>query len=158
MRLPLAAILATAVILGGCARVSESRLNPFNWFGSSRAEVVTLTPDGGFGNPLDFRVPVQSVTELVVEPMPGGAILRAAGVTSTQGWWDAELVAENDGRAVDGVLTYRFVVAEPREATRVSTERSRRVTVAVMLTEFDLAGVRSIVVRGAQDQRSVSRR
>jgi hypothetical protein len=59
---------------------------------------------------------------------------------------------------VDGVLTYRFVVAEPREATRVSTERSRRVTVAVMLTEFDLAGVRSIVVRGAQDQRSVSRR
>lgn len=158
MRLPLAAILATAVIVSGCARVSESRLNPFNWFGSSRAEAVTLTPEGGFGNPLDFRVPIQSVTELAVEPMPGGAIVRAAGVAPTQGWWDAELIAENDGRPVDGVLVYRFVVAEPREATRVSTERSRTVTAAAMLSDFDLAGVRTIVVRGAADQRSVSRR
>ncbi len=151
-------LLASAVVvfsLSGCDSVRESRVNPFNWFGQSQEE--TLAPRTGWRRELDNRALVAQVSDMAVERFPGGAIIRAEGITPTQGWWDAELVAENDGRPVDGVLTYDFRIAAPRTETRVSTPQSRSVSAAVRISDRRLEGVRMIVVRGAENARSVRR-
>lgn len=153
MRVPLAAALIGVMVLGACS--SGSRLNPMNWFGSSRTEPTTLTPAGGYTTIVDNRALVGRVLELRVEPMPGGAIIRATGLAPTQGWWDAELVQE-EGAA--GELVYRFVIAAPRSATRISTDASRRITVGLTLTDRQLQDIRRIVVRGQLDQQVVTRR
>lgn len=155
MRKPLLAAVALTLTLGACGWASQSRLNPLNWFGSS--EEATLEPASGYVVEQDNRPLVAAVTDMSVDRNPGGAIVRAEGLTATQGWWDAELVPENDGRAVNGVLTFRFVIAPPRTTTRVSTDASRAVTAAASLSMFDLDGVNSIVVQGAQNQRIARR-
>lgn len=160
MRLPLIALLALSMTVSGCG-FRDSKLNPFNWFGSDE-EMTTLEPTEGYAEALgDFRVPVAQVTRLEVKQTTSGAIVSAAGLPPTQGWWDAELVAENDGYAVDGVMSYRFVVAEPQPGTpvasRVSTPQSREVTAAAYINTTRLQSVRKIVVTGAGNARSVSR-
>lgn len=158
MRLPLVTALALVAALSACGSLGSSRLNPLTWFGGGREEPLTLVPEGGYAVVEDNRALVERVAEIAVERMPGGAIVRAVGIAPTQGWWDAELVAENGGVPVDGVLAYRFVIAEPAEAQRVSSEASRRITAAVVLTDRALAGVRQIVVRGQTNQMVSARR
>ncbi|MDV7269440.1 hypothetical protein RYZ20_00835 [Thioclava sp. A2] len=160
MRSPLLVTLVLATSVSACG-FSSSKLNPFNWFGKSE-EVTTLEPEEGYAKAKgDFRVPVAQVTALDVKQTLSGAIISATGLQPTQGWWDAELIAKNGGTPEDGVLTYRFVIAEPDPlapaATRVSTPQSREVTVATYITRTKLEGVRSIVVEGAANARSVRR-
>ena len=155
MHKPLLAALAMVLALGACGSVRDSRLNPMNWF--SRDSTETLAPRGGWAGEVDRRALVPVVTELEVIPTTGGALVRASGVTQTQGWWDVELRPINNERPVDGILIYEFVVAEPRSQTATLNEASRTVTAGVKLTNSRLAGVRSIVVRGANNQRSVAR-
>ncbi|MGY6549020.1 MAG: hypothetical protein ACXIU7_08440 [Roseinatronobacter sp.] len=154
MQKPLLASLVLVLGLGACGTVRESRLNPLNWFG--RESVETLVPEGGWDRP-DRRALIPVVTEMEVIPTTGGALLRAAGVTATQGWWDVELRPLNRGRPVDGVVVYEFVVAEPRGATAVSTEASRLVTAGVKIPSTRLNDIRRIEVRGAQNARSITR-
>lgn len=149
----IAALLVAAVAVTGCGRIRDSKLNPFNWFGGSKEEVVQVVD----GVPQDPRPLVQEVTRLEVARQPGGAIVTAAGVPPTQGWWDAALVPEGDGAAKDGVLTYRFVVKAPLELRRTSTPQSREVTAAVYLSDIRLQDVTKIVVLGASNSRSTSR-
>ncbi len=153
-RLITACLIAT-IAVAGCARVRDSKLNPFNWFGRSKAEQTVVVDSNGI--PQDPRPLVQQVTALDVARQPGGAIVRASGLPPTQGWWEAELLPENDGIAVDGVLTYRFVVKQPLEATRSSTPQSRELTAAVYLSDIRLQDVRKIVVQGASNSMSTSR-
>lgn len=160
MRQPLLASLAIVTVVAGCG-FSESRYNPFNWFGGDE-EVTTLEPEGGYGVNLgDNRAMIEQVTRLEVKPTQGGAIVSAAGLTPTQGWWDAELIADNNGYAVDGVMSYTFVVAEPDPysdaSKRVLTPESREVTVAAFISNARLRDVSKIVVTGANNARSVSR-
>lgn len=157
MRLPVSGLLILALVLAGCGRIRESRLNPFNWFGRSQATTVVATDSVVPGRPGDPRVLVADVTDMEVARQPGGAIVRATGLPPTQGWWDAALVAENNGEPVDGVLTYRFVVDQPHAATRVSTPQSREVTAAAYLSDIKLANVTQIVVLGAANSRSSRR-
>ncbi|MFN3953505.1 MAG: hypothetical protein ACK4LQ_03570 [Pararhodobacter sp.] len=151
MKRPLLALLAVS-ILASCGSIRDSRMNPFNWFGASREESRL----GPTAREIDNRLLVAQVTALVVERTSTGAILRAEGLTPTQGWWDAELLPATQ-RPVDGVMTYRFVVAAPRETTRVSTPQSRSVSVAVALSVAQLEEISRIVVEGAQNSRSVRR-
>jgi len=153
MNRTLLAAMAALFVLGACSGLSS--LNPFNWFRSSQE--VALTPMGDLPASLDNRPLVDQVTELAVEPFPGGAIVRATGLPPTQGWWDAELVPENDGVAVDGVLRFRFVVAAPRSAQAAGTPMSREVTAGHNVSDFRLRGVREIVVTGARNARSSRR-
>lgn len=161
MRTPLMAALAALMVLGACGAMRESRLNPVNWFGRSEAREPTLAPDGGWDPAvLDNRPPVEQVTLLAIEPIPGGAILRAAGLPPTQGWWDAELVAEEDAEgapAEAGVLAFRFLVAAPRTPQAVATPVSREVTVAIYLSDIRLRDVRQIIVRGRTNERVIRR-
>jgi hypothetical protein len=155
MHKPLLAALAMVLALGACGSMRESRMNPMNWFGRESTE--TLAPRGGWGGEVDRRALVPVVTELDVIQTTGGALVRASGVTDSQGWWDVALRPTNEGRPVDGVLIYEFVVAAPRTQTGIVSEASRTVTAGVKLSNSRLAGVRSIVVRGANNQRSIAR-
>ena len=153
MKKSIAILLVATMAVTGCARIRDSKLNPFNWFGRSKSEPVQVVD----GVPQDPRPLVQQVTALDVARQPGGAIIHAAGLPPTQGWWQADLLPVNDGVAEDGTLTYRFVVSQPLEPRRVSTPQSREVTAAVFLSEMRLQEVSRIVVQGASNSRSVSR-
>ena len=148
-------LLVATLSVAGCGKIRDSRLNPFNWFAKSQPTVQTLDP--GYTNVIDNRLAVDQVTALEISKSTGGAIVHAAGLPPTQGWWDAELVAENDGYPVDGVLTYRFLVAAPREPRAASTPQSREVTAADFLSDIKLADIRKIVVLGTANSRSISR-
>ena len=156
MKLPLIAALTALLLVSACAKVGASKLNPFNWFQGSRP-AATLAPKEGYVVVTDDRALIDQVLTLSVEPLPGGAIVRATGLPPTQGYFDAALIADNDGDPVDGVLTYRFVVSPPPTAAPVSTQASREITAAVYISDIVLAQVRQITVQGARDARSSSR-
>jgi len=146
---------ATAVCLlltlAACGGIRDSRLNPFNWFGSSEpAEKVVIEE-----TPQDHRERVATVLDMKVEQVSSGAIVRARGLTPTQGWWEASLVPQPV--TADGVLVLDFRISPPFETKPVSTPRSREVTVALHLSNIKLANVRQIVVQGANDARSAGR-
>jgi hypothetical protein len=158
----LIAALAAVALLGACASVRDSRLNPLNWFGGSaetRAVAAADTPAAA-----DPRVPVAQVVALAVEPVPGGAIIRATGLPPTQGHWDVALVAEPAGNGAAAAderaeeLVYRLLVQPPPVPRPAGTPLSREVTAAVFVSSFRLEGVRRITVTGADNARSVSRR
>lgn len=148
--------LSVTLILAGCGGFRDSKINPLNWFGRSQSGPSTVATDPAYAAE-DPRPLVASVTSLEIEQTTEGAIVTAVGLPPTQGWWDAELVAENFGEPVDGVITYRFVVQEPPSATRSSTPQSREVTAAKFLSNFDLAAISEIVVMGETNSRSSRR-
>jgi hypothetical protein len=150
------AALSAVLFLSACGGFSGSRFNPFNWFDRPAQETESLIPSDGYGM-VDNRAPVVQVTEMALERRPGGAVLRASGLPPTQGWWDAELRAENDGEPVDGVLLFTFVVAEPRQAMPQGSPMSREVTAAVFLSDIRLNAAREVRVQGAQNARSLRR-
>ncbi len=153
----------TAIFLSACGGTGSSggsigsggNLNPLNWFRSDTGEETVDTVN--FQQPVDQRPLVAEITALVIEPMPGGAIVRATGLPPEQGWHTAELVDETGDESEDGVLTYAFRAVPPVTRTRVSTQQSRELTVARFFSEFDLANVRQIRVVGARNVR-VARR
>ena len=153
-RAPLA-VLSLLFALGACGGVSESRLNPFNWFSGSESENIAAAPqDAAVQDP---RPLVTRVTDMQLERVRGGAILRATGTTPTQGWWSPALIPEFREGAVDGVLSLRFVAVPPPRTMAVSTPQSREVTVALRLSESELRGVRELRVQGAENRQSVRR-
>lgn len=154
-------ILCLGLMLSGCAKLANSRFNPVNWFGPS-APVANVTADGEL-RPLvtvaeaavvDTRVLIDQIVEMQVEPTGSGAILRATGLAATQGFYNAELVlAASD----NGDMTYDFRVAAPAGFEAIGTEASRRITVALELSNAELAGIGNITVRGAQNARGSRR-
>lgn len=164
MRISISVLLISSVLLAGCG---QSRLNPLNWFG--RSQEVPVSNETGPVNPLIPRKSafarkdpvyngqlVASIREIKVEPVPGGAIVRATGLADRQGYWDVRLELQNDGIPVDGKITYEMRAVAG--AKTLGSERSRLLTVAAFITEQDLAGVRSIEVIGAQNSHLSRRR
>jgi hypothetical protein len=146
--------LACTLILAGCGGFRESRLNPFNWFGRSRAveaPVVdtTVAQDG--------RQLVADVIEMQVDPLPGGAIVRAEGRAPTQGYWDAELVLREGPDADPANPVYDFRIFPPVTPAATSTPQSRQVAVALYLSDVQLARITGITVQGANNARAVQR-
>lgn len=151
------AILMTtaALVLGGCG-FGESRLNPVNWFRSD-AESESV-PNVEIVVTEETRPLVAQITGLVVEPTPGGAIIRATALPPVQGWYDSALVRETpDGLPVDGTLTFSFRARPPLTATRASTVQSRELTAGIFVTANTLAGVSRITVTGATNARTARR-
>ena len=161
MRHTLTLILCLGLVLTGCARLAESRLNPLNWFGRS-APVVATTADGqiqplvppGQAAAEDTRGVINQIVDLQIEQTSSGAIVRATGLAATQGFYSAELVLAS---SADGNVVYDFRVAAPAGFEAIGTEASRRITVALELSVAELAGLRSVTVRGAQNAREVLR-
>lgn len=153
---PALALFALSVVLAGCGW-----MNPMNWFNVQQV-APNLDPEGGYPKiDDDPRALVATVTDLKVERSLTGAIVYATGLPPTQGWWDASLLAENDGMPVDGVITYRFVTAAPdpasADAQRVASPESREITASAFIPAPRLAEARRIVVVGAANTRAVTR-
>ena len=163
MRKTLPLLLEATLTLGACGMVRESRVNPFNWFGQSRSEPVQqventnpLIPKSGglFSRArADEAVyngrPFEQVTDLTVERIPGGAIIRATGLAARQGIYAVQLTPENEAELpVDGVLTYRLEGIRPSKPTPIGSKPTREVTAARKLTDQQLAGVQRIRVEG----------
>jgi hypothetical protein len=125
-------------------------MNPFNWFGKS--EQTTVVPPTE--KAADPRLLVSQITDLKLEKMPGGVIVRATGLPPTQGFWDAELVARP---VEDGKIIYDFRVFEPITPQNTSTTQSREVVVAAYLSNIKLDQIREITVQGAQNARTSRR-
>jgi len=153
MTRPILALIALSLVLAGCSGIRNSRMNPLNWFGTSTEESrlgpITLETDN--------RALVPSVTSMSIERTSSGALVRAEAQMATQGWWDAALVAENNGRPVNGVLTYRFVAAAPRSPVQTTTGRPQTLVVAAPVSEYLLEEITSITVLGATNSRSARR-
>ena len=145
------ALVGLTLALAGCAKVRDSKLNPFNWFKRSEVRVAVDVP----ADPADTRPLVETVLDLKVEPIPGGAIVRARGLPPTQGWWDAELVLKPVEE--QGILVYEFRLSPPDRATDANVPRSREIDVAIYVSDYKLEFVNEIVVQGAGNARSAHR-
>ncbi|APX13737.1 hypothetical protein [Tateyamaria omphalii] len=173
----LPALLVATLTLSACATVRDSRVNPFNWFGGSRSEPVQPDPRAAT-NPLipeqtrvglfsnlreqaDIYVgtPIDQVTDLVIERVPGGAIVRATGIVDEDRAYDVRLTTESDENVpVDGVLTYQMRAIHTDRPTRTLSQRVRTVTAARRLTDQELAEIRVIRVEGRRNAQSTTRR
>ena len=151
MRVPILAVVILSLALPGCARLRESRFNPLNWFGPGREAAVTDL----YVRPEDPRALVAQVTLLKIEPYPGGAIVRATGVPPTQGYWEAELVAQPVDE--NGQLVYEFRVFPPLVPTATGAPYARQITVAAAISTIALQGVGTVVVQGAGNALSARR-
>lgn len=157
MKPALTVVLIASLSLTACGRVADSRVNPFNWFGSSEE----VEDEGGEVNPLipgekrSFLLgaletyagtPVSELKTLRIEKVAGGALIRVTGITATQGTFDVRLIPENEEQLPEnGVLTYTLLAIQP-PGFRIGNERSREVSAAVFRTFQELEGVRSIRV------------
>lgn len=159
----LSLILVASLALGACGTIRDSRVNPFNWFGQSRSEPIAqaentnpLIPKGGGlfssnrNEPVTYAGrPFEQVTNLTIERVPGGVLIRATGLAARQGIYAVQLTPANeDEEAVDGVLTYRLEGIRPNRNTAVGTKPTREVIAARRVTDKQLAGVRRIRVEG----------
>jgi hypothetical protein len=144
-------VLGLAVALSGCGGLRQSKLNPFNWFKKSEPRETIVLPK----EQADARGLVDQVLSLAVEPIPGGAIVRARGQTPTQGYWQAELVPQP--LTEKGTLVYDFRIFPPTTRADVNTPQSRQVDVAIYISNIKLENVREIVVQGATNARSSRR-
>lgn len=168
----------TLLSLTACGTVRESRANPFNWFGNDTIIVRTDALEDGANsgevseiNPLIpqrrasiFRSDeeqtyggalVSRVTDLNVDRVPGGAVIRATGVVSSLGAFDVRLVEVPTAEA--NVLRFEMRAYQPRESAGQGSDAARTVNVATSVTDQGLAGVRSIEVIARENQ-SVTRR
>lgn len=172
MRTTIGILLVSSLLVTGCGRVADSRLNPFNWFG--RAEPVEASAEAEEINPLIPQkresiferrgeeayagTAVLTVNDVKVERASGGVIIRVLGTAQTQGAFEARLTPENDDELpVDGVLTYRLEAIQP-PGFRQGPARSREINIALFRTEQDLSGVRTIRIVGQNNAMQVRRR
>jgi hypothetical protein len=130
----------------------------------SRQDPTTLEPDEGY--PVRFadnRPLVSDVTQLTLDPTPGGAILRVTGVTATQGWWDIALRREVGTNDTTGERRYVLRGWPPVDATGAPIPAPtgptalREVGAALFLSDSDLGDLRRITVTGANTSRTLSR-
>jgi len=173
MRKTFSALLLSTLVLTGCATVRDSRVNPFNWFGKARSEPIAQS--SAQANPLIPQTssifsrkrnseavyngrPVDQITDLTIERVPGGILLRATGLAARQGLYDVQLVPQNkDELPVDGILTYRFEGLEPASQTPIGAAATREVIVARTLTDQQLAEVHTIRIEGQRNALTSSR-
>jgi len=173
MRISLPLLLAATLGLGACASARDSAFNPSNWFGRASAEAAT---DGAAVNPLipqnsegifarrtaeaDAYAgrPIDEITNLTVERIQGGAIIRATGRATRQGVHAVRLTPLTvDETPIKGVLTYRLEGVLPARATPTGAAATREGTAARQITDQELRGVRTIRVEGVRNAR-VTRR
>lgn len=160
-------LLVATLTLSACGAIRDSRVNPFNWFGQARSAPVEqqeqtnpLIPTRGGGFFAGARAeeeaydgtPFDQVTDLTIERVPGGAIIRATGLAARQGSYDVRLTPVNeDEEAVDGVLAYRLERVLPATRTNVGTQPTREVIAARQVTDQTLSGVRVIRVEARRN-------
>ncbi|WGW02687.1 hypothetical protein [Tropicibacter oceani] len=167
MKKSVTVLVLSTLVLTSCGGLRDSRLNPMNWFGRSTSQPVASE---SVDNPLIPRRRVSifrsnqpeayqgtligEVTELLVERRPGGAIIRATGVSDRQGPFELRLV-KVDAESDADTLTYDFRALQINAAQ--GSSNSRTFTVALWLTDQQLAGIRDIRVKSRSNIRTSRR-
>lgn len=170
-------VLISALALTACGTIRDSRVNPLNWFGKGQTTAAPLEQKASTNpllqntkkrgifakarekNALYRGQPIDQVTNLVIERVPGGAVIRATGLTAAQGVYDLQLTPANkDNTPVNGVLTYRLEGIRPAKPQPVGSTHTRTVVVAQALTDQELQGVVTIHVQAARNVQTSSRR
>lgn len=163
MRISLPFLLIATLFLAGCS----TKANPVNWFGNNAPEEDVLEPIDA-DNPLIPDTPgglfrrdpddipgyqgttIDVISDLTIEQVPGGILIRATGRSATQGLFNARLTPQNEDEVPeDGMLTY-WLQAENRRVG-VGAPETREVTVGRKLTDQETTGVRTIRVEGLQN-------
>jgi len=158
MRLTLLFLLLISTTVSGCARLADSRINPFNWFGraenvtnvDANGEIRALVPTNGLSVTVDSRDLVTTATSLRINRSPDGAIVQATGSTTGSGYYNVELVPTSQ---VGGTLTLAL------RATAPATPQPgvQQISAAYVLSNAELSGIRRVVVQ-AQSNVLTSRR
>ncbi|MDN3711649.1 hypothetical protein QWZ10_07080 [Paracoccus cavernae] len=169
-------LTTAALVLAGCggsgsgsAGSASSGLNPLGWFGGSSEAPSTLDPEGGYPTEnADNRLPVAQITGAKWEPLYEGGMLTVTALPRTKGWWAMKLITEvpmPEGRIrpdENGVLRLRLVglppLANTFEASAPADPRSDTATVAMTFSHEALSGLRQVVITGANNSVSISRR
>lgn len=165
MKGAIGSLVIATLLLSGCG-FRDSGLNPFNWFG--RSQPAATTADGV--NPLiprrtgimarrDRGYPgdtIARITDLTIERLPGGAIIRATGISDRNGPYQARLHPQEG--TDPSVKAFDFEVVTPNRARSTETELVRTVTVATYLSDRELRGVRTIRVQARSNARASTRR
>lgn len=146
-----------ASTLVGCARISDSSANPFNWLDrAEKAEAVPqdlapLVPAAKEVLIVDQRAPAQSIQSLERARVDGGVLLTAQVLSSRPGPYNAELVIVGSNGTT--------LTLEPRMQYPVGSTSTGQapVTVGKFLSPTDLGGTTQIVVRTLTNQRSLRR-
>ena len=151
---PIGMAACLVLTVSGCSRLAGSPVNPMNWFNKDREAPVATAPTAT--QPLvptkrdvigvDSRDLIAQVISAEIAQTPSGAILRATGVAPTQGYFNAELVLES---IQNRTATYAFRVERPARFEIEGTTASRTITAATVLSAGDLAGIRTVIVKGA---------
>lgn len=154
MRVRLILALALPLLAAGCGSVTNSPLNPFNWFGGREA----AEPVSPLERPADPRPLIDQVTQVTIDSTPGGAIVRATGLAGAVGYWNAGLVpVDRDGRADEaGVLALEFRAVPPPEPVPGSPA-ARTIVTGYALSRERLRDVRVITVVARTNSASVRR-
>ncbi|WP_238364554.1 hypothetical protein [Mesobacterium pallidum] len=165
IRRPAIGALVLALGLSGCGYIRDSAINPANWFG--RGQVTEV--DGEARNPLLPRLgafsrrdevypgnAIAQITDMGIDRLPGGAVVRVTGVSDRQGPYDARIVQDEEASSAD-TLVYTFEVVTPRRAPATGSVASRTVTAALYLDLEALEGVRRVTVRGRGNEASARR-
>ena len=135
MRILTTTVLISALALGACGTIRDSVVNPVNWFGKGRSS-NSAAEQSSDTNPLiqesrrglfqskDSEVvylgkPIDQVTNLVIERVPGGAVIRATGLTAVQGVYLVQLTpTTEDETPINGVLALSLGRCAPRVQRR----------------------------------------
>jgi len=156
MRPTLPLLLCAALTTTACARISDSRLNPLNWFQRSTVSapvdaagnIRPLVAPGTRDQIVDGRVLANTITGLEIARTPEGGIVTATA-TAPAGAFNAQLVPiGQDG----GTLTLAFRVEQG--PTQGGTQS---ITAARFFDNAELASFRTVVVQ-AQQNNATSRR
>lgn len=141
--------LALLLTLTACG----SRLNPMNWFGTSQEETTTaVAPER---ETVDERVLIDRITKMTIEPAGNGAILRITAQSDTPGAYDVTFVGLNNGLPDEkGILTYEMRVKHPAPT---NPDGLKTLLAAHFVGAFELQNTRRIIVKAADNQRSVTR-
>lgn len=139
-------------LVSGCSRISDSRMNPMNWFDRDTSESETtivqdvppiIPVDKIPAQPAERRALIENLEAVEVRDVAGGVLVTAQGRIARRGGFNLQLVREG---VTDGILTLAFRVQYPQTQTAASTQL---VTVAQFLSEKEMRGVRGVQVRAA---------
>lgn len=158
MRNLTSALLISTLVLSGCGMFGGSGRSQATPVAS--AEVNPLIPASGRSGLFSLRrsaallpdAPLAAqVANLTVERVQGGSLIRATAVSDSVGAFRVSLAPLNNGRPIDGVLTYELRAAVAPAGTVPMPERARSHVAAVKLSDARLSGVREIRVQAARN-------
>lgn len=161
MRTPILLLLTATLVLSAC----QSRLNPVNWFGSDREKSVQesanpLIPEQTESGVAFFSrqevieyvgEPLQRVTQVETHRVTEGKLIMATGIAAVHGVSNVRLVRREDGGIEKGVLFLDLTGLPPESPVLGGSDLTREATAAIVLTDQETAGARSVRIVAASN-------